>query len=382
MKYFDYSATTPPFPEVANAVKDAMLQLYGNPSSLHKLGVQAERLLEQARDAIAGQLKLPEGYRVIFTSGGTESNNLAIKGAAFAAMEAGRGKHVITTAVEHASVLESFTQLKERFGFELTVLPVDHHGRVSPVEVAAALQKDTVLVSVMHVNNEVGAIQPIDEIGKIVKAAGRALFHVDAVQSVAAGGLSLSGGCIDMLSMSAHKCKGPKGIGLLAMKEHVQLLPLLSGGGQEFGLRSGTEQPAAAAGFAKALRLSAERTEREPDLLMRYHGLVTECIRKLPNLILNGGEAGEAFSPHIINFSFPGMKSEVIVHALEEEGIAVSTRSACSSGEDKASHVLAAMGVGEARAKSSIRISVSHDHTMEDMEHLCRALENVSRRFS
>ncbi len=381
MLYFDYCATTPPFPEAIQALHDAMLRVYGNPSSLHRFGVQAEKLLEEARTAIARQLALTDQHRILFTSGGTESNNLAIFGTS-AACE-GRGKHLITTSIEHDSVLGAFERLAGQ-GFTLTILPVDSEGIVDPDMVRRALRKDTILVSVMHANNETGSLQPIEEIGHVVREHSSARFHVDAVQSVGHVDPPISYGrseLVDLMSVSAHKHKGPKGAGLLIARERLPLEPMFAGGGQEDGLRSGTQNAPTAASLAKALRLTLERTRKHPNTLQRYRSRILACLEELGTWVINTPLDSDKASPHIVNASLAGMKGEVLVHALEQEGIAVSTRSACSSAKEEPSRVLTAMGLPRELALSSIRISFSLDHTDDEIDQLCKAIMNVTRRF-
>ncbi len=376
MPYFDHCATTPPYEEVIAAISEVMRRYYGNPSSLHRLGIEAERLLKQAREVIAGLLHV-RSSEIYFTSGGTESNNLAIKGAA--GKYRNRGNHLITSQIEHASVLRSFEDL-EREGFRVTYLPVDGTGCVQLDALEANLSEDTILVSIMHVNNEMGRIQPIERIGRLLAAYPKILFHVDAVQSVGKIPLDIKGWGIDLLSLSAHKFRGPKGSGILYKRQNLQIAPLFSGGGQESGLRSGTENVAQHVAAAKALRMTMENSEQAgaSKRLYHYRKLLTDQIGRIPKLVLNGSGHESEMAPHIINFSFPGMKSEAYVHALEKHDIFVSSQSACSSGEEKPSKVLMAMGCGAARARSGIRISLSPMHTMADIEYLMEKLAAVT----
>ncbi|UQZ87020.1 Cysteine desulfurase [Paenibacillus konkukensis] len=373
MLYLDYAATTPPYDEVADTMAEVMKKHFGNPSSLHRIGIQAEQLLRQARTVIAGCLNVrPDEIR--FTSGGTESNNLAIVGAAEQFRH--RGSHLITTAIEHASVYETFRQL-ERRGFRVTYLPVDETGCVKLEELEKALSDDTVLVSVMAVNNEMGRLQPIGEIGAMLKRHPKVLFHVDAVQAVGKLPIDPAAQRIDLFSCSAHKLRGPKGIGFLYCRHGLELQPQIVGGGQESGLRSGTENVPAIVGMAKAVRIACERRADFARHTALLRERIVSCIRAIPELSLTGSERAEDMAPHIVHFTFPGMKSEVIVHALEQHDIYVSTRSACSSGASLPSRVLLGMGYDGQTAANGIRISYSLDQTMDDAKRLCSALGKV-----
>jgi len=373
MIYFDYSATTPVHPEVAQSIHEVLTRHYGNPSSLHRLGVEAEKLVSQARERIADMLGVSRNS-IIFTSGGSESNNLAIKGAASRLRK--RGKHIIVSSIEHASVHDTVRQL-EQHGYRITELPVDQSGRVRPEQVETAIQEDTVLVSIMYVNNELGTIQPIEEIAAILKRYPKVLFHVDAVQAAGKIPVYPEKLGVDMLSLSAHKFQGPKGIGILYKRESVRLDPLISGGGQEFGLRSGTENVPYIVGMAKALRLALES---QPAAWQRVSGLKKRLVEQLTGVegIEINSPADDALSvPHIVNLSCPGLRSEVLVHALEQRGFCISSRSACSSGEDKPSRILLALGLSEAQARSGLRISLAKDHTPEQVDRLAAALKQV-----
>ncbi|MEK3917448.1 cysteine desulfurase family protein [Paenibacillus sp. FSL H7-0331] len=378
MLYLDYAATTPPYDEVVDAVAEVMKQHYGNPSSLHRLGVVAEQLVSQARAVIASSLSCqPEEIR--FTSGGTESNNWAIQ--ATARRFRHRGNHLITTAVEHASVYETFREL-ERQGFRVTYLPVDATGAVKLEELDKALSDDTIMVSIMAVNNEMGRIQPISAIGELLRQRSRTIvFHVDAVQAI--GKLPLHPGKlkIDLLSCSAHKLRGPKGSGFLYVRKGLELPPLLYGGGQEGGLRSGTENVPSLVGMAKAIRMAVEEQERFYTHTHLLRKQLAAAIRDIPELRLSGSDIEDEMAPHIVHFCFPGMKSEVLVHALEEADIYVSSRSACSSSANKPSRVLKAMGFDDARAISGIRVSYSLSQTIDDMNYFGEQLQKAVERL-
>jgi len=373
MVYFDYSATTPVHPDVAGSIYEVLTKYYGNPSSLHKLGVEAEKLVTRSREQMAALLQVPAST-IIFTSGGTESNNMAIRGVA--GMWRSRGRHIITTAVEHASVYDTCQRLAA-YGFEVTVLPVDRFGRVDPKRVAEAVREDTILVSIMMVNNEVGTIQPIEQIAAELKRYPKVIFHVDAVQ--AAGKIPLYPGKlgVDLMSLSAHKFHGPKGIGLLYKREGLKIDPIITGGGQETGLRSGTENVPYIVGMAKAFRLAVQEQPAAYRRVSELRRALLEQIADIPGIELNSPRDEEKAVPHIVNISCTGMKSEVIVHALEQRGYYISSRSACSSHEHKPSRILLAMGLGEERASSGLRISLAQDHTPEQIEGLAKALRET-----
>lgn len=377
MLYFDHSATTPPHPDVTAAIREVLDKYYGNPSSIHKLGLEAERLMGKARQVIASQLKV-KLEEVVFTSGGTESNNLAIKGVAYQYRE--RGQHLITTEIEHASVYQCFKQL-ETLGFEVTYLPVNNHGKVEVQTLKQAIRKDTTLVSIMHVNNVIGTIQPIEEIANCLKEYPMIKFHVDAVQSIGKIPVSFNKWGIDLMSISAHKLQGPKGAGILVRKQGLQLQPLLVGGSQEFSLRAGTENVPFIVGMAKAIRLAMEKQPEKTNHLYQLRSILEKQIIQTPQFQYNGAENEQDTAPHIIHFSFPGTRAEVIVHALEELGFYVSTQSACSSTNIEPSRVLLAVGADDARAVSGIRISLSEDHQEQDVNKLCNGLKQIVSRF-
>ncbi|GAA4717507.1 aminotransferase class V-fold PLP-dependent enzyme [Brevibacillus fulvus] len=375
MIYLDNSATTRPDPQVVEVVKKTMERYYGNPSSLHQLGVDAEKVLNQARLISAQALRCKPG-EIIFTSGGTESNNAAIKGVAFQYQS--RGKHIVTSEVEHPAVYDVCRQL-EAWGFTVTYLPVDHQGRVSLEDVKKAIRPDTILVSIMHVNNELGTIQPIREIGEHLKAFPKIVFHVDAVQSFGKLELRPKEWGIDLLSVSAHKFHGPRGVGILMKREGITLQPLLAGGGQEGGVRSGTENLPAISGMAKAIRLLDEAAEQQRSSLTAMHEWLKREIQQIPGCVLNSPAEGGA--PHILNFSVPGVKSEVLLHTLEEKGFLVSTKSACSSKANEPSRVLMATGMDRERALSSIRVSLSRENRQQELEQFVAALRDSLDRL-
>ncbi|WP_240416974.1 cysteine desulfurase family protein [Paenibacillus periandrae] len=378
MLYLDYAATTPPYDEVIDAVAEVMKQHYGNPSSLHRMGVVAEQLVSQARAVIASSLSC-QPVEIRFTSGGTESNNWAIQATARRFRQ--RGNHLITTAVEHASVYETFREL-ERQGFRVTYLPVDATGAVKLEELDKALSDDTILVSIMAVNNEIGRIQPISAIGELLRQRSRTIvFHVDAVQAIGKVPLHPGKLKIDLLSCSAHKLRGPKGSGFLYVRKGLELPPLMYGGGQEGGLRSGTENVPSLVGMAKAIRMAVEEQDRFHAHTHLLRKQLAAAIRDIPELRLSGSDAEGEMAPHIVHFCFPGMKSEVLVHALEEADIYVSSRSACSSSANKPSRVLKAMGFDDARAISGIRVSYSLSQTIDDINYFGEQLQKAVARL-
>ncbi|MDN3018215.1 cysteine desulfurase family protein [Paenibacillus sp. BSR1-1] len=357
MIYFDNSATTKPYKEVLDSFVTVSSEYFGNPSSLHSMGGQAEKLLSQAREQVAGLLKVMAN-EIYFTSGGTESNNIAIKGAAL--LNRHKGRHLITSSVEHASVRAAMEQLEQE-GFEITRLPVDKYGRISVEDLEKAIRKDTILISIMQVNNEVGTIQPIEEIGSILKKYPSILFHVDAVQSVGKVPLSLYKNNVDLCSLSGHKFHGLKGTGVLFIREGARLTPLFSGGNQERRMRSGTENVAGFVAMAKALRMTMMKSDAGIAELGKIQHLLRKNLTKIEDIQIHTPVQHAA--PHILNFSLRGIKSEVFIHALEQNGIFVSTTSACSSKKKSPSNTLLAMGVPESLAESAIRISLSFDNT-------------------
>lgn len=373
MVYLDNSATTRTDPEVIRVMADVMEKVYGNPSSLHGIGDKAHRLIGEAREAVARTLGV-QPREIVFTSGGTESNNLAIKGVA--EQFRNRGRHLITTEVEHPSVYQAFRQLEER-GWRVTYLPVDRLGRVSEEDVEKALTEDTVLVSVMHVNNEVGTIQPVEAIGRVLRSKPKVIFHVDAVQAFGKLELDPVRWGVDLLSISGHKFHGPKGVGALYIREGLRLSPLLAGGEQEGGLRSGTENVPGIAGLAKAAILAQQRRETARQWQRWKEELIQAVTSRLEGVVVNGDTTTEGGAPHILSLSFPGLKSEVIVHALEQEKVFVSSKSACSSKKETPSRVLTAMGLDDRTAIGSIRISMGYDTVESDIRQCAQALIRV-----
>ncbi|MGG1677712.1 cysteine desulfurase family protein [Neobacillus sp. NRS-1170] len=371
MIYFDNSATTKPYKEVLDSFVTVSSEYFGNPSSLHSMGGQAEKLLTQAREQVAGLLKV-KANEIYFTSGGTESNNIAIKGAAL--LNRHKGRHLITSSVEHASVRAAMEQLEQE-GFEITRLPVDEIGRISVEDLEKAIRKETILISIMEVNNEVGTIQPIEEIGNILKKYPSILFHVDAVQSVGKVPLSLYKNNVDLCSLSGHKFHGLKGTGVLFIREGARLTPLFSGGNQERRMRSGTENVAGFVAMAKALRMTMLKSDAGIAGMEKVQNLLRKGLSKIEDIQIHTPVQHTA--PHILNFSLKGIKSEVFIHALEQNGIFVSTTSACSSKKKSPSNTLLAMGVPESLAESAIRISLSFDNTEAEALEVLAVIEKT-----
>ncbi|HOB86061.1 MAG TPA: cysteine desulfurase family protein [Bacillota bacterium] len=377
--YLDNSATTRPLDQVVELMAKIQKEVYGNPSSLHRKGMEAERVLKEARATLAELLQVRQ-EEIFFTSGGTESNNLAIKGAAYRRRR--RGGHIVTTRIEHPSVLNAFRQLEEE-GFQATYLTVDRQGYIDLQELEQAITEETILVSIIHANNEIGTLQPVEQIGALVKKRNPDLyFHVDGVQSFGKIPVNPSRWQADLFSFSAHKIHGPKGIGGLWVKQNTLLQPLCHGGDQEQGLRPGTENVAGAAGFALAARSIFPRLEENRSLLLRlktalYRGLLEEGITTRIN-----GPALEEGAPHILNLCFPGIKAEVLLHALEREGIYTSPGSACHSRQARPSHVLQALGLREEELSGSLRFSFSAFNTEAQIRRVVRVAAAAVRELS
>ncbi|WP_404404329.1 cysteine desulfurase family protein [Jeotgalibacillus malaysiensis] len=368
MIYLDNSATTKPHPEVISSYIKVNEQFYGNPSSIHAFGEKASSLFQKAQQQCSELSGLPDS-KVIFTSGGTESNNLAIKGSAYFLQ--GKGKHLITTAIEHPSVLEVFKKL-ENEGFEVTYLPVDPAGVISLDDLKAALRKDTILVSIMYVNNEIGSIQPIHEAGKIIKANSNARFHSDAVQAY--GKLKADYETLDMITLSAHKFNGLKGSGLLAMKKDMKLIPEMAGGGQQEGLRSGTVNTAGAVSLAKSMRLASEHQPEADQTLQACQQMLRSFFEKREEVKVLSPENA---APHIFSLTVPKLTGEVIVHALAQREIFITTSSACSSKMNKRSHVLTACAFSDRDIRGAVRISLGADQQTEDIQEFIRIWQEV-----
>ncbi len=361
MIYLDNSATTKPDSTVVASFKQVSEKYFGNPSSIHELGGEVEQLQNRAREQAANILQVKPS-EVVFTSGGTEGNNLAIKGIALRHQK--RGKHIITSKVEHASVYETCKSLED-LGFTITYLPVKPNGVIDIEQLEKEVTDETILISIMYVNNEIGSIQPIFDIGKKLKKYPKIFFHVDAVQAFGKVPLYLNDSGIDLCTLSGHKINGLKGTGLLYVKEGTSLYPLFHGGNQEFGLRSGTENVAGNVSFVRALRLMKEKEQNQWKQLKNLYEKLYQGLKKLDHLKINSSLDG---APHILNVSVPGLKPEVVIHALYEKGIIISTQSACSSKQFDKSRVLSACGISDERASSGLRISLSYETTEEDID--------------
>ena len=367
--YFDNAATTAVYPEVKNLMIKLLEEDYGNPSSLHMKGVEAERYIKQATTQIAKELKCQE-KELTFTSGGTESNNLAIIGAAMAKRRA--GKHIITTNIEHASVSATMEFLSKE-GYEISIVGVNQDGMVNLDELKDTLREDTILVSVMYVNNEIGTIQPIEEISKIIKAYNPAiLFHVDAVQAFGKIVFSPKRLGVDLLSISGHKIHGPKGSGVLYIKDKTLIRPIIYGGGQQKAMRSGTENVPAIAGMGLAAELMYKDHDNKMAHIKKLKDTFVEKVTALENVYDNSGEA-----PHIASISFVGIRSEVMLHALEDKGIYVSAGSACSSNKPHVSNVLKAINLDSTKLESTLRFSFCETNTMEEVDYTVQVIEEI-----
>ncbi len=365
--YFDNSATTSPDKKVCDAVARAMAETYGNPSSLHRMGKAAEDLVEKSRQSVAKSMGA-QSEEIIFTSGGTESDNLAIIG--YCRANRRKGNKVITSKTEHPAVLESFKQLESE-GFDVFYLDVDESGVADVCQLKTLLDEDTLLVSIMHANNETGTIQPIEEIAAAVHSVG-AVLHVDSVQSYGKIRIDVKKLGADILSVSAHKVNGPKGVGALYVKKGIRIHPTVYGGGQEKGLRSSTENVPAIAGFgvaAESICADIDSKISAMDVVKQY--LKNNVTARIENVRINTPENSVC---GVLNVSFTGVKSEVLLHVLEDKGIYVSSGSACSSHKKGRSYVLQAMGVKDKDIDSAIRFSFCGDNTVEEAEAVLEVL--------
>ena len=379
--YFDNSATTRCYDSVKDIVIRTMTEDFGNPSAMHLKGVEAEKYVKDSEARLARILKVQE-KEILFTSGGTESDNLALIGAAMANKRS--GNHIITTAVEHPAVSQPALFLQEQ-GFEVTYLPVDSRGVVKLDALEAVLRPDTILVSVMYVNNEVGAVMPVEEIGRRIREKSpKALFHVDAIQAFGKYRIYPKKMGIDLLSVSSHKIHGPKGVGFLYINEKAKIQPQILGGGQQSGMRSGTDNVPGIAG----LGVAAEEIYRNLDANVEKMYCLKEHIAKglteIPDIRINGMELREG-APQILSISVMGVRSEVLLHSLEERGIFISAGSACSSHKRKPSSTLAAMGMPKDQIESTVRLSFSEENTVEEADYFLQVMEEMVpmlRRYS
>lgn len=373
--YFDHSATTPVDPQVVEAMIPFFSEKFGNPSSIHSFGRETKVALEEAREKVAAFCNVRPAD-IYFTSGGTESDNMAIKGVAYEFKK--KGRHIITSQIEHHAVLHCCEYL-EKEGFEVTYLRPDKYGMIHPEAVAEAIRKDTILISIMHANNEVGTINDIEKIGTIAREKG-VIFHTDAVQTFGKLPIDLGLLPVDMLSVSAHKIYGPKGVGLLYVRKGVKLVQLTHGGGHERGRRPGTENIPGIIGLAKAVELRQERMKQESEALKKLRDAFYEKLTQaIPRLHLNG-HPQQRLAGHL-NVSFEGIEGEALLLSLDLKGVAASSGSACTSGSLDPSHVLAAMGLKPELARASIRFTLGHENTEEDVDYVVGILPEIVQRL-
>ena len=366
--YFDNSATTKPYDEVIEAVSKGMKEYFGNPSSLHKIGMNCEKRLNEAREYFASTIKCNK-EEIYFTSGGSEGNNLILKGLLKP------GHHFITTAFEHHSIISTCKQLEEK-GVKVTYLDVDSEGRISLEDLEEAITKDTVLVSIIQVNNEIGVIQDIEAIGKLIKErSSRAKFHVDAVQGYGKLPIDVNKSNVDFLTVASHKIHGPKGVGFIYIKKGIILNSLISGGSQEKGIRAGTENLPGIIGFEKAAQMTFEEMESRYDKVLELKKYFVERLNEIKDIRINGEIDG--FSPYILNVSFLGVRAEVLLHLLEEQNIYVATGSACTSKSSAAhgSYVIKSLGLSNKEVESAIRFSFSYENTKEEVDYTIDVLK-------
>lgn len=368
--YLDYAATTPVDPGVLREMEPYFSREFGNASSLYSMGQQARLAMENARKRIAKTINAEPG-EIVFTSGGTESDNMAIKGVALA--NRGRGDHIITSRIEHKAVIET-CQFLEKQGFRVTYLNVDSYGLVDPEQVRKSITGKTILVSVMHANNEIGTIEPVEEIGRICREKN-VYFHTDAVQTFCKIPVDVKKMNIDLLSASSHKIYGPKGVGLLYVRDGVKIEPLMHGGGHEGGRRSGTENVAGIVGFAKACEIASREMGKEAERLTRMRKKLVNSILKMPNSYLNGHP--EKRLPGNANFRFDFIEGEAMILKLDMLGIEASTGSACSSRDLKASHVLTSIGLSPKQAHGSLRITMGRFTKDSDIDYVIRNVPKV-----
>ncbi len=376
--YLDHAATTPVEPEVVAAMLPYFAQEYGNPASVHRWGQRAEHALSSAREQIAGVLNC-SADEIIFTACGSESDNLALRGAALAARAAGRGNHLIVSAVEHPAVLDTARQLRERHDFELSELPVDEHGLTSTEDLSAALRTDTVLVSIMYANNEIGVIAPIAALARAAHEKG-ALFHTDAVQAGSQLPLDVEALGVDMLSLGAHKFYGPKGVGLLYARRGTALQPAQTGGSQEAGRRAGTHNVPLIVGMAAALQLTEELRKQDcRNMKSQRDSLISAVLRSVPHSRLTGHPARRL--PNSASFVFAGIDGNELLMHLDLAGVAASSGSACKTGSPEPSTVLRALGLPPRWALGSLRLSVGRHTESDDIEHTVSVLPDIIERM-
>lgn len=371
--YLDNSATTQAYESVGEVVKKVMCEDYGNPSSMHTKGVEAEKYIKEAKETLAKLWKVQE-KEIFFTSGGTESDNLALIGAARANRRS--GNHLITSSIEHPAIINTMRYLEEE-GFRVTFLPVDRYGRIQLEALKEALCEDTILVSVMYVNNEVGSVQPIQEAASIVKAYNKnILFHVDAVQGFGKYRIYPKKLKVDMCSISGHKIHGPKGIGALYIGENVKIKPIIFGGEQQKNIRSGTENVPGIAGLSLAARTIYQDLDEKVARMRQLKQHFIEGVSQIENTTIHG-LYDETSAPHIISVGFAGIRSEVLLHALEEKGIYVSSGSACASNHPQVSGVLKGIGAKQEFLDATLRFSMSEFTTLEEIDYTLDTLYNI-----
>ena len=371
--YLDNAATTRVFPEVREKMVRVMEEDFGNPSSKHTKGMDAEKYIRETKEILAKDLKCTPG-EIIFTSGGTESNNTALIGGAYANRRA--GKHIITTRIEHASVHEPLAFLEE-LGYQVTYLPVDKNGQVSPSELEKALTEETILVSIMFVNNEIGAVEDVKTLSEIVHSYNpKILFHVDAIQAYGKYHIVPKRLGIDLMSVSGHKLHGPKGVGFLYMRDKAKVRPLIYGGGQQKGFRSGTENVPGIAGIGLAAKMIYENLDEKVAAMRAMKEHFIEGVKQIPDTTIHG-LYDETSAPHIISVGFAGIRSEVLLHALEDKGIYVSSGSACASNHPQISGVLKGIGAGQQFLDATLRFSLSEFNTMEEIDYTLDTLYNI-----
>ncbi len=374
--YLDHAATTPLDPQVLEKMLPYLTEYFGNPSSIHSFGRDTRKAVEDARAIVAKEIGADGPQEIIFTGGGSESDNLAIKGVALANRE--RGSHIITTAIEHHAVYDT-THFLEKEGFKVTYLPVDADGLVNVNDLINRLTDQTILVSIMHANNEVGTIQPIAEIGRILRER-KILFHTDAVQSVGSIPVNVKELSVDMLSMAAHKFYGPKGVGALYVRKGVKLAPVIHGGAQERNRRAGTENVAGIVGLAKALQLANEHlAENQPRITELRDYLIDKVLEKFEHVRLNGHRTQRL--PGNVNFSFEFIEGESLLLNLDLKGIAASSGSACTSGSLEPSHVLLGMGICHEIAHGSLRLTIGKSNTKEEIDYVLEVLPEIVNKL-
>lgn len=382
--YLDNSATTKVLPEVADLMVQVMTEDYGNPSSMHNKGVAAEKYIKEAKETLAKILKVSD-KEILFTSCGTESDNMSLFGVASANER--RGKHIITTKIEHPAILRAAEQLEAK-GFKITYLGTDEHGVISLDELKNAITDETILVSIMHINNEIGSVQPIAEAGALIKSINpQIVFHVDAVQSFGKMRIYPKKMNIDLLSVSGHKIHGPKGIGFLYINEKIKINPIIFGGGQQNGMRSGTESVPSIAGIALAAKTLYDKFDEDVEKLYSLKKYFVDEVTKIEDVTVNGCTPDNMGAPHVVSVSIKDVRAEVMLHSLEDKGIYVSAGSACSTHKRAASATLLSIGLDKTLLESTVRFSFSVfttkeeiDYTIEAMKELIPMLRKYTRR--